>query len=87
MTYSFAVKDLNGNWIYSPKETKQKNYYVEQEELFSGLREGLKLMKKGEKITFIFPSQLAYGYYGDTHRIGADTPLIYQVTVRNIQRK
>ena len=44
-------------------------------------------MKKGEKLTFIFPSQLAYGYYGDTDKIGADTPLIYQVTVRNIHRK
>ena len=85
--YSYWVKDLNGNWIYSPKETQEKNYYVEEEEIFTGLREGLKLMKKGEKITFIFPSQLAYGYYGDTDKIGADTPLIYQVTVRDIHRK
>ena len=44
-------------------------------------------MKKGEKITFIFPSQMAFGYYGDRHKIGADTPLIYQVTVRDIHRK
>ena len=85
--YSYVVKDLNGNWIYSPNETQEKNYYVEQEDLFTGLREGLKLMKKGEKITFIFPSQMAFGYYGDRHKIGADTPLIYQVTVRDIHRK
>tara|TARA_B100000497_G_C7469026_1_gene289107 strand:+ start:62 stop:595 length:534 start_codon:yes stop_codon:yes gene_type:complete len=87
VTYSFGVKDLNGNWIYRPNETQEKNYYVEQEELFIGLREGLKLMKKEEKITFIFPSQLAYGHYGDADKIGADTPLIYQVAVRNINRK
>ncbi len=87
VTYTYGVKDLNGNWIYSPKKTQEKNYYVEQEELFIGLREGLKLMKKGEKITFIFPSQLAYGYYGDGDRIGTDKPLIYQVTVLNIHRK
>ena len=43
-------------------------------------------MKKGEKITFIFPSQLAYGYYGDGDRIGTDKPLIYQVTIHNIFR-
>ena len=85
--YSYWVKDLNGNWIYSPKETQEKNYYVEEEEIFTGLREGLKLMKKGEKLTFIFPSQLAYGYYGDTDKIGADTPLIYNVIVRDIHRK
>ena len=86
MTYTYGVKDLNGNWIYSPKKTQEKNYYVEQEELFIGLREGLKLMKKGEKITFIFPSKLAYGYYGDGDRIGTDKPLIYQVTIHNIFR-
>ena len=41
-------------------------------------------MKKGEKITFIFPSQMAYGYYGDDNKIDANTPLICEVIVRDI---
>jgi len=57
---------------------------VAQEELIAGLREGLKLMKKGESATFIFPSQMAYGYYGDDDKIGTNTPLIYEVTVHDI---
>lgn len=84
--YKYAVKNLNGNYIYPPDETVEKTYYVEQQDLFSGLREGLKLMKNREKMTFIFPSQLAYGFYGDQAKIGSNTPLIYEVTVVNIQQ-
>lgn len=82
--YSYAVKDLDGQWIYDPDSTTKQTYYVDQENLFSGLREGLKLMKENESVTFIFPSQLAYGYYGDGDQIGANTPLIYEVAVHNI---
>lgn len=83
--YSVAVKELNGQWIYDPDTSKRQTYYVDQENLFSGLREGLKLMKKNETVTFIFPSQLAFGYYGDGDKIGANTPLIYQVTLHDIK--
>ena len=41
-------------------------------------------LKENETITFIFPSQLAYGYYGDNNKIGSNTPLIYEVTVQKI---
>ena len=44
---------------------RTQNYVMDKEELFTGLREGLKLMKPGEIVTFLFPSQKAYGYYGD----------------------
>jgi FKBP-type peptidyl-prolyl cis-trans isomerase len=47
----------------------------------AGLREGLKLMKEGESITFIFPSQKAYGYYGDQKNIGSNVPLVCDVTL------
>ena len=57
---------------------------MDKQELFTGLREGLKLMKAGETYTFIFPSQKAYGYYGDEKKIGANTPIITQVTVKSI---
>ena len=82
--YTYTVKNLYGNWIYSSDETTEKTYFVAQEELFAGLREGLKLMKENETIIFIFPSQLAYGYYGDNNKIGSNTPLIYEVTVQKI---
>lgn len=87
INYNYDVKDLRGQLIYSKEELKTQNYNMDQEELFTGLREGLKLMKAGETVTFLFPSQMAYGYYGDENRIGTNVPLICRVTVNSITPK
>lgn len=84
VNYIYNVKDLNGYLIYSKSALKTQNYTMDKEELFSGLREGLKLMKTGETVTFLFPSLKAYGYYGDENKIGSNIPLICEVTVNSI---
>lgn len=84
VNFDYNVKSINGQVIYSDEEIKPRDYTMDKEELFTGLREGLKLMKPGETVTFLFPSQKAYGYYGDTNRIGASIPLICKVTVNSI---
>lgn len=87
VNFDYSVKDLNGAIIYSQEQLKTQNYAMDQQELFSGLREGLKMMKAGETVTFLFPSQKAYGYYGDTKNIGTSVPLICKVTVNTITQK
>lgn len=82
--FDYDVKSLNGIQIYSAHETKPDRYVMDQQELFTGLREGLKLMKAGETVTFLFPSSKAYGYYGDENKIGTNIPLICKVTVHSI---
>ncbi|MCB4799450.1 gliding motility-associated peptidyl-prolyl isomerase GldI [Neotamlana laminarinivorans] len=84
VNYNYNVKTLSGKEIYSFEDTKTQNYAMDKEELFTGMREGLKLMKTGETVTFIFPSQKAYGYYGDENKIQHNTPLICEVTVNSI---
>ena len=87
VNFDFSISGLNDKTIYSTLELKNRNYAMDQEELFTGLREGLKLMKAGETFTFIFPSQKAYGYYGDENKIGRNTPIISTVTVNSILTK
>ena len=87
VNFNYDVKDLNSNIIYTAEELKTQNYAMDQEELFTGLREGLKLMKAGEIATFLFPSQQAYGYYGDENKIGTNISLICKVTVNSITQK
>ncbi|WOD42705.1 gliding motility-associated peptidyl-prolyl isomerase GldI [Hwangdonia lutea] len=86
INYNYNIKDLNGKLIYSKTDVKTQTYAMDQEELFTGLREGLKLMKSGETVTFIFPSQKAFGYYGDQNKIGSNTPIICEVTVNSISQ-
>lgn len=84
INYNYNVKTLNGDLIYSAEDIKTQTYAMDKEELFTGLREGLKLMKVGETVTFLFPSQKAYGYYGDENKISSNTPLICEVTINSI---
>lgn len=84
INYNYGVKSLSGQVIYTTEVLGNQSYNMDREELFSGLREGLKLMKAGETVNFIFPSQKAYGYYGDGKKIPSNTPIICEVTVTSI---
>ena len=82
--FTFDVSNIEGDEIYTDIN---KTYIMDKEELFTGLREGLKLLKPTETATFIFPSQKAYGYYGDEQKIGTNIPLICEVTLNTIIQK
>ena len=83
--FDYEIKNLNKELIYSQKELKSKVYYVDKEDILLGLRDGIKTMKKGEKVTFLFPSHKAYGYHGDDHKIGTNEPLLCTVTLNDIK--
>lgn len=85
--YEYEVADLDGNILYSKANIGVKSYLVDQEDLLIGLRQGLKLMKKDEEISFVFPSHLAYGYSGDQDKIGINQPLVYRVRLIAIQNE
>jgi len=80
--FNYEIKDLDGNIIYSELELRPQTYFVDQEQkMIIGLRHGLKLMRKNETVTFLFPSHMGYGYHGDDRRIGHNQPLMYKVTL------
>ena len=83
--YNYDVKDIKGNVIYSEVELRPQVYYVDKENIMMGLRHGIKLMNKGEKVTFLFPSHMGYGYHGDNKKIGTNEPLICTVTLNDIK--
>lgn len=85
--FDYNLKTLDGRTIYSREELPTKTYSMDKEKLFSGLREGLKLMKEGETVTFLFPSHKAYGYYGDKNKIGKNVPVISTVTLNKITKE
>jgi len=84
VNFDYNIKNLNGSIIYSKDKIKNKNYRIDKEELFFGMREGLKLLQAGESATFIFPSHIAFGFYGDLKKIGHNIPIISEVTVNSI---
>ncbi|MGB7843537.1 MAG: gliding motility-associated peptidyl-prolyl isomerase GldI [Salinimicrobium sp.] len=85
--FDYDLRTLDGTAIYSEAELPTRTYTIDKEKLFSGLREGLKLMQEGETVTFLFPSHKVYGYYGDKKRIGSDVPVISTVTLHKITKE
>lgn len=81
--FDYEIKDLKGNTIYSEVELRPQTYAVDKQNIMTGLREGIKLMHKNEKVTFLFPSHIAFGYHGDNKKIGTNQPLICTVTLHN----
>ena len=84
--FSHEIRAFNDSIIYSLEELGDRNYLVDKEELITGLQEGIKLMKEGEVVVFLFPSYKAYGYTGN-ERIGSNEPLIYSVHLKTINNK
>jgi gliding motility-associated peptidyl-prolyl isomerase len=84
--FDYEIKDLNGNIIYSDLELRPQVYHVDKEQkIMMGLRHGIKLMHKNEKVTFLFPSHMAFGYHGDDKRIGTNEPIICSVTLNDFK--
>jgi len=86
--FTYDIKDLNGSVIISEKENGLQQYKVDQsnQELISGVREGIKLMKEGETVTFLFPSYKAFGYYGIEEKLGTNIPVQSTVTLHSIEQ-
>jgi gliding motility-associated peptidyl-prolyl isomerase len=84
--FECEIKSLDGSIIYSKLELGPQEYYVDKEQkILIGLRHGIKLMHKKEKVNFLLPSNMAYGYRGDNKRIGANEPIICSVTLTDFK--
>ena len=83
--FDYEIKDFKGNVVYSEVELKPQTYVVDKQNIMMGLRDGIKLMRKNEKVTFLFPSRMGFGYHGDNKRIGTNEPLICTVTLHDFK--
>ncbi|TXD49054.1 gliding motility-associated peptidyl-prolyl isomerase GldI [Polaribacter sp. IC073] len=81
----YDIRDLNNTIIYSKEVLGTKNYKVDKEDFIAGIQKGIKLMKIGETITFVFPSYNAFGISGDGNKIGINKTIKSRVTLLNIK--
>ena len=87
VVFDYSISSIEGKPIYAEGEKPTREYAIDREKLFTGLRQGLKLMKEGETVTFLFPSHKAFGYYGDKNKIGSNVPIIAKVTLHSIKEE
>jgi FKBP-type peptidyl-prolyl cis-trans isomerase len=75
----YTLNLLDGTECYSSEKTGPKEFRIGKGGVESGLEEGIKLLKVGDKAKFIFPPHLAHGLTGDDDKIPARATLIYDV--------
>lgn len=85
--FSHNLETLDGRIIKSKEEIGNQVTQIDQsnQDLISGIREGLKIMKEGETMTFLLPSHKAFGYYGLENSIGSNIPIKTTVTLLEIK--
>ena len=83
--FSFKTSLLNGEVLYDSDATGNRKMTIDRNQEESGLNEGLKLLKKGEKAYFILQPHLAFGVAGDSYKIPPYSVLVYDIEVVDIK--
>ena len=85
VSLEYKIWLLDGTLCYNSEKDGQKVFLVGQGGVESGLEEGVLLLKKGSKATFIMPPHLAHGLIGDDDRIPGRAILKYDVEVIDVK--
>ncbi len=76
---------LNGTIIYAKKDLGLRKYVVDREHAIKGIKEGIKIMREGEEIKFLFSSFVAFRMNGDaSHSIGSNEPFVNYIKLVKI---
>jgi FKBP-type peptidyl-prolyl cis-trans isomerase len=73
---SMKINLLDGNICYKTDSLELDQFLIDRSQVESGIQEGIKLMKEGEKAVFILPSSLAHGLLGDFKTIPPMSPIV-----------
>lgn len=81
---NYNVKLLDGTLCYSSDSTGTESFIVDHEDIESGLHEGIKKFRKGEKGILIIPHYLAHGLIGDRTKVPPLSTVVYNIEVVDV---
>lgn len=80
----YKVMTLDEKVCYETGEDEVLEVKIDHSEIETGLQEGLKKMRVGDKAKMIIPSHLAHGLSGDYNKIPPLTPIVVDVQLVEI---
>lgn len=87
VSYEQEITALDGTVLYQKEALGVQSYVVDKEHAVKGLKEGIKLMREGEEVKFIFSSFVAYRVNGDPNQIiGINEPIISTIKLLKINK-
>jgi FKBP-type peptidyl-prolyl cis-trans isomerase len=75
----YKISFLNGDLCYETPKNELSYFKIDHSDIESGVQEGVKKMRKGEKAVFIVSSHLAHGITGDQNKIPPATTLVVEI--------
>jgi len=86
-TVNYRIELLDGTYCYSSDSLGPHVFKVDEDQIESGIHEGIKYLSKGGKAKFILPSHLAHGLLGDQDKIPAKSSVVYDIEVVELTQK
>ena len=81
----YKISLLDGKIVYETPKDELDVFRVDNSQVESGIHEGIKLMRVGEKSKLVFPSHLAHGLVGDLKDIPPLSPLVVDIELIELQ--
>lgn len=82
----FQVSLLDGTICYSSDSTGLREFMIGQDDVETGLHEGIQYMHVGDVARFILPSHLAYGLMGDQRKIPPKSSVLYDIELLSLRK-
>jgi FKBP-type peptidyl-prolyl cis-trans isomerase FkpA len=82
---SYVVSLLNGDTLYTSLENGPKEFLIGQDNVETGLHEGILYLHQGDKAKFILPSHLAHGLSGDQDKIPPRHSVVYDIELLSLR--
>ncbi len=83
----FKITKLDGKLCYQTDSLETETFKVDKSDIESGVQEGIKYMRVGDKAKFIVPSHLAHGISGDFDKIPPLTTLIIDLELVSLRQR
>ena len=82
---TYKIYSLGGTVFYNASADSAKTFTINQDNVESGLHEGIQLMHVGDQMRFILPSHLAHGLTGDQSKIPPLTSVVYEIELLEVK--
>ena len=85
--YEVRLLDSDTTLCYTSTDTGPIQFLVEMDNIESGIHEAITYMKSGDKAYIILPHFLAHGLIGNMDKVPPLSPLLYNISLLDVQEK
>lgn len=81
----YKINLLDGQLCYETEKDEVQDFEIDKSEIESGVQEGIKKMKVGDKAKLIIPSHLGHGLVGDFNKIPPLTTIVVDIELVSLK--